>query len=414
MTNTKLGIALTVAACLFAWGGYYLGAHSTPLDTPQSTKAKPLYWVAPMDPEYRRDGPGQSPMGMALRPVYADTKTMDDKTKGVVTISSAVENNLGIKTYAVQRQNLDLSIHTTGIIQFDENNISHFHSRVEGWVEDLAVNSVGDAVKKGSRIFSLYSPELIYAQEEYLLALKSEAAGQNSMSASGARKLRSLGIAEKDISRIKKTGEIQERLPFHAGQDGYISELNIRNGMFISPNTMALSIGGLDQVWLIANIFTRQASWVKEGQAITMTNQSYPNKVWHGTIDYIYPVLDPVTRTISARIIFDNTDLQLKPNMFTNVDIHIGTKEQVLLIPPNAIIHQGGMHRVVRALGNGQFLSQRISLGAENNNQVEVLEGLNEGDVIVTSGQFLMDSESALNAELDRLETSSMPMHQAH
>jgi Cu(I)/Ag(I) efflux system membrane fusion protein len=361
---------------------------------------KPLYWVAPMDPAYRRDEPGKSPMGMDLVPVYEDAA--GESIAGTVSISPNVEQNLGVKTSKVSRGNLSLSVDTVGFIQFNEDKINHFHSRVDGWIESLSVTAKGDPVEKGQKLFELYSPDLVNAQEEYLAALNS---GSSQLVEGSVKKLQSQGITKELIDSLKQTKKVKQRLPFYASQAGYVSELNVREGSYIKPATNVLSVGALQDVWVIAEIFERQAGWIKNGQQVEMTTESYPQDRWSGTVDYLYPELEAGTRTLRARIVFNNADLRLKPNMFARLIIQAGQKTGVVAIPRQAVIYQGGMKRVVKALGNGKFRSIRIETGMESGDMIEVASGLNTGDEIVVSSQFLIDSESSISADLTRIET---------
>lgn len=363
-----------------------------------SAEKKILYWVAPMDANYRRDEPGKSPMGMDLVPVYADDGNTAD---GVVKISPGVENNLGVRVGTVQSGVLNRNINTVGYVSFDEEKIFHVHSRVEGWVERLQVKSVGQAVKKQQKLFELYSPDLVNAQEEFLTALKS----QNStlINASQSR-LGFLGISDSQINQLRKTRKVQERIDIYSQHEGFINELNIREGMFIKPATDVLSIGQIDSVWVIAEVFERQSGWIKNAQQVDMTVGAMPGQTWQGTIDYIYPVLDAKTRTLRVRVRFDNPQQQLKPNMYAKLNIHAQTEQQTLFIPREALIRSGTMDRAVKSLGDGKYLSVAVKTGIESGNAVEILQGLQANDAIVTSAQFLIDSESSLTASFERMQ----------
>lgn len=367
-----------------------------------ATEQKPLYWVAPMDPSYRRDAPGKSPMGMDLVPFY-ETKQAD-AAAGTVFISPTVEQNMGVRTAVAQRTDLNLVINTIGFIQFNENRINHFHSRVDGWIESLSVSARGDKVNQGQKLYELYSPQLVNAQEEYLAALNS---GNKQLLDGSAVKLGSLGVSGSFVKELNRNRKVQQRIPFYASQTGYISELNVREGSYIKPATNILSVGALEDVWTIAEIFERQANWIKEGQSVEMTIESFPEQKWTGVVDYLYPELEPGTRTLRARIVFNNDQLLLKPNMYAQLVIEGATRADVIAIPRQAVIYQGGMKRVVKSLGNGRFLSSRIETGTESGELIEVTSGLNAGEIIVISAQFMIDSESSLSADLTRIEAES-------
>jgi len=379
--------------------------------TSESTEDKPLYWVAPMDKNYRRDGPGQSPMGMDLVPVYVEGNTGE---VGTVTISSVVENNLGVKIGLVKKAKLIMPVETIGTVQFDESKISHIHSRVDGWIEVLNISAAGDPVKKGQTLYELYSPALVNAQEEFLAALRS---GNKNLIRASKSRLFSLGLDEKQAKRLKKRLKVDQRVKVLAEQDGVIINLNVRQGMHIKPSTEVLSIGSLDSVWVMGEIFERQSYLVEQGQDVEMELNAMPGKTWRGTLNYIYPQLDPKTRTLSVRIRVANADHFLKPNMLANLRILSAAKEAMLTIPKQALIKAGRYSRVVKALGEGKYKSVLVdsgfvgSLDGGKEQRIQISSGLSEGDRVVTSAQFLIDSESNIDAELARLEkTEALPI----
>ncbi len=355
-----------------------------------------LYWVAPMDANYRRDEPGKSPMGMDLVPVYEDEGGED----GVVKISPTVQNNLGVRIEAVKKGRLDREISTVGYITFDEEKLFHLHTRVEGWVEKLLVKASGDVVKKGQKLFELYSPQLVNAQEEYLTALKSK--NRILINASKER-LISLGVSNHHIEQLKKTRKVRQRIDHMSRNNGFIQQLNIREGMFIKPAMDVLTIGQIDTVWVIAEVFERQSGWVEVGQNVDMRVAAYPEKTWQGKVDYIYPTLEEKTRTLRVRIRFRNPDGALKPNMFSRLTIRSPAANETLLLKREAVIRNGNMQRVVKALGDGKFMSVAVKTGNENAQYIEILNGLEAGDNIVTSAQFLIDSESSISASFERM-----------
>ena len=364
----------------------------------KSAEKQPLYWVAPMDPAYRRDKPGKSPMGMDLVPFYGDNNTGDDE--GVVKISPIVENNLGVRTAKVKKGKLDLKIKTVGYVAFDEDKLIHVHSRIDGWIEKMAVTAEGNQIKKDQKLFDVYSPTLVNAQEEYVTALKS---GNRVLISASKDRLISYGVTANQIKKLNKTRKVQQTIAFYAQNDGFINKLNVREGMFVKPSTEIMSIGQLDTVWVIAEVFERQSGWVKKNHKVKMSLEAFPRKTWHGEVDYIYPILDIKSRTLRVRIRFDNKDHYLKPNMFASLDILSDYKEDTLYIKRESIIRNGQMQRIVKALGDGRYKSEVIQTGIESGEYIEVINGLNENDLIVTSAQFLIDSESSLTASFDRM-----------
>jgi len=360
---------------------------------------KILYWVAPMDANYRRDQPGKSPMGMDLVPVY------DDGEDGVtVRISAAVENNMGVRTAKVKKDKLWRRIDTVGYVDFDENKISHIHLRTKGWIEKLLIKSEGERVKKGQLLFEVYSPELVNAQEEYLQALRS---GHRGLSTASRERLEALGISTEQINRMNKNRKASQFVKVFAKQDGIVSKLNVREGMFVVPEKEVMSLADLSSVWILAEVFESQANWVNQGQAAEVKLSYLPGQEWQGEVEYIYPSLDPKTRTLKVRLRFDNPNEKLKPNMFADVTIYGGAKREVNIIPREALIRTGNEERVILSVGDGRFQPRKVTAGIESGEYIEIIRGISEGDTVVTSGQFLIDSEASLKASIARMSSSN-------
>ncbi|MBM9603803.1 efflux RND transporter periplasmic adaptor subunit [Desulfopila inferna] len=372
----------------------------------ESGEKEPLYWVAPMDPNYRRDEPGQSPMGMDLVPVYEEDGGDGDAGPGTVRISPDVVNNLGVRTGEAHLEELKFLIQTVGYVGYDEDQLVHIHPRVNGWVEKLYVRASGDPVKKGQPLYDLYSPELVNAQEELLIAMDRNA---DRLVTAAENRLAALRVPGQAIEELKKTGEAQQTVTFFSPQGGVVDNLDIREGFYVTPGTTIMSIGNLDQVWVDAEVFERQASRVAVGQPVTMTLDYLPGKKWQGEVDYIYPTLDPKTRTVSVRLRFDNEDNLLKPNMFAQVVIHAESGEETLVVPKEAVIRTGRSNRVVLDLGEGYFKSVNVEVGRYDEESAEILSGLSAGDKVVTSAQFLIDSESSKTSDFKRMYHAEEP-----
>jgi Cu(I)/Ag(I) efflux system membrane fusion protein len=390
-TGSLLGVVLSAMV--------YTQFFSHKPSSPTTKQDNPLYWVAPMDANYRRDQPGKSPMGMDLVPVFANDNQQDDA--GVVIIAPNVVNNLGVRTAKVVSSTLQVPIKTVGYVQYNENNLQHVHPRVEGWIDTLYIKSSGARVSKGESLYALYSPELVNAQEEYLLATKRK---NNELIAAAQSRLLALQMPLDSIKQLKKDQKVQQSIVFTAPQSGVIDNLAIREGFYVKPGTTLMSIGGLDDVWVKAEIFERQAAQVKAGQLVTMTLGFVPGKIWHGQVDYVYPTLDAKTRTLRVRLRFDNQDRLLKPNMFAQVIIHTDSEQPTLLVPKEAVIRTGTQNRVVLVTGQGQYKSVAVNLGRVSQQYAEILQGLVEGDEVVTSAQFLLDSESSISSDFMRME----------
>ncbi len=360
-----------------------------------------LYWVAPMDPNYRRDEPGKSPMGMDLVPVYADEV---DGQPGVVAIDPTVVNNLGVRTARAERSDLSQIIETVGYVAYDEDTVQHVHTRVDGWIEKLVTKAKGDPVEKGQLLFELYSPTLVNAQEEYLVALRST---NKLLLKASKERLAALGVTGSEIARLDQERTVRRRVRVYAEAHGVIAHLGVREGIFVTPATEVMSIAELDKVWVLAEVFERQAAWVKPGQVAMVELDYLPGEKLHGLVDYIYPELDPKTRTLKVRLRFDNADETLRPNMFARVTIQGDSVGEVVHVPREALIRGGSVDRVVVALGEGRFRAQPVQVGIESGDRVAIRKGIEAGEFVVVSGQFLIDSESNIESALRRMHDAS-------
>jgi Cu(I)/Ag(I) efflux system membrane fusion protein len=385
-----------------AGGAYWLASHSA---MPAATEAagsdskEPLYWVAPMDPDFRRDQPGKSPMGMDLVPVYEEGGSGQD-APGTVRISPNVVNNLGVRTDMVIQGRLPKNMTTVGYVQYNEDEMAHVHPRVEGWIEDLYVKAEGEPVGKGKPLYTLYSPTLVNAQEELLLALNR---GNQRLINAAEERLRALNVPAGLINQLRKTGNIQRKMTVHAPASGVIDNLNVRQGMYIKPGDRVLSIAALDEVWVIGELFESQLSAVEAGNRVSMTLGYIPGRVWKGNVDYVYPEVNPQTRTARVRMRFDNSDGTLRPGMFARLEIQGDRGKRQMLVPRESVIRTGNTDRVVVALEEGAFKSVNVTLGRVGDQYAEVLEGIMPGDTVVTSAQFLIDSESSKTSDFQRM-----------
>jgi len=374
------------------------------IDNP-SASSKPrekkiIYWVAPMDVNYRRDKPGKSPMGMDLVPVYDDGDDESSDTGIVVKISPAVENNMGVRVANVKKGKLWRKVDTVGYVGLDESKVSHIHLRVDGWIENLAVKIEGDRVKKGQRLFDLYSPTLVNAMEEYVQAFKSKS---SRLASASKEKLISLGVSQKQIDEITLTKKVPRVIKYYAPQRGMVSMLNVREGMYVKPSKQVMSLADLSSIWVLAEVFENQSQWLKLGHTADVTLSFLPGRVWEGKVDYIYPSLDAKNRTLRVRLRFDNKDEALKPNMYANVSIYGTAKKNVISVPREALIKTGQNERLIVAKGKGRFEQRLVVAGIESGDWVEIKSGIDAGERVVVSSQFLIDSEASMKASLLRM-----------
>jgi len=402
--NNKALVQGSIIAITSLFVGAWLAINFFPSDENNAMPVKsaieqPMYWVAPMDANFRRDKPGLSPMGMELVPVYANAG-MADEGVGTVQINPSVVNNIGVRTEKVQQAELKTQVKTVGYVNYNQDKLVHIHPRVKGWVEKLNINSVGETVEKGQAIYSIYSPELVNAQDEFVLALSTKNAR---LIAAAKNRLLALNIAQNAINELQKSGKVQQRVTFYAPQSGIVENLSIREGFYVQPGTTIMSIADLTEVWVEAEILERQAGFIFINDQVSMTLDFVPGKTWQGTVDYIYPTLDSTTRTMKVRLRFDNKNLALKPNMFTQVIIHGKPSDKTIVIAKEALIRTGTQDRVVLALGQGQFKSIAVDVGRSDGKNIEILSGLSADDSIVTSAQFLLDSESSKTSDFMRM-----------
>ncbi len=381
------------------------------IESTSSGEREIVYWQAPMDPNYRRDEPGKSPMGMDLVPVYADE--VEGTNPALVSIDPSIVSNLGVRTAPAGHGPLSRRIHTVGYVGFDEETVHHVHTRVDGWIENLSITATGDPVSSGQVLFELYSPTLVNAQEEYLAVLKSR---DTALHKASRDRLAALGVTAAEIKRLDAERTVKQRIRVYAESDGVVAHLGIRDGMYVTPATELMSIADLDRVWVQVEVFERQSAWVEAGQRAEVQLDYLPGKRWQGTVDYVYPELDPNTRTLKVRLRFDNPTTILRPNMFASVTIFGTPTDTVVHVPREALIRGGTVDRVVLGVGDGRFRSQAVVPGIESGDRVEIRSGVAPDDRVVVSGQFLIDSESNIGSALMRLdgEENSPPESMDH
>lgn len=390
--NKKFIIAAVVVGALIL--GVILGRFSL-----GSESKKPLYWIDPMEPLVHYSAPGKSHMGMELIPVYAENAGVGDES--IVRISPTVINNLGVRTATVEQGALNRLIQTVGYVTPNENEMGHVHTYANGWVRNLFVRAVGEQVYRHQAVLQLYSPTLISAQGEYLIALESK---NKDLIDASYKKLQTLHIPEEQIKQLKNTHKVNQLIDVFPHQDGIVMNLNIREGMYVTPDTEMMTIVDLSTIWIIAEVFEQEANSVKIGEKAVAKFTAFPGKSWDGQVEYIYPQLDAITRTLKVRFRFANPQALLKPNMYATISLHVDPKLNVLSIPTEALIRSSEGDRVVVSLGDGRFQVRKLTIGIESDGRVEVLSGLKLGEAIVVSGQFLIDSESNLKADFERLD----------
>ena len=424
--KTSQGVAaIVLVGALAAAGGWWLGTRTERSaarptaggsDSPCPGGVQALYWKAPMDPTYVRDAPGKSPMGMDLVPVCPGQETAGGGTG--IQIDPALVQSMGVRVAPVTRRDLARKVRTVGRVAYDERRVDHVHTKVQGWVERLFVEYEGEFVKRRQPLLEIYSPELVSTQEELLLAARYRdstresrfedvARGGEDLFEATRRRLELWDIPKRDIERLLETSEVRKTLTLDAPTEGVVTHLMVREGMEVGPNDNLYTIADLSRVWLYADVYEYELPWVQEGQSAVIDLSYLPGRTFEGAVTYVYPFLDPKTRTARVRIELDNPDLILKPDMFANVTIETETHEGVLAVPEEAVIRSGRRSLAMVALGEGRFAPREVGLGIDSGDGwVEVREGLTEEDRVVTSGQFLIDSESKLREAVQKMLTA--------
>jgi len=376
-----------------------------------AAEKKIKYWKAPMDPTYIRNAPGKSPMGMDLVPVYED----EAGSGSTLSIDPVTAQNMGVRTAPVIMGSISKRIRTVGLIAYEEPRQYSVNSKIAGWVEVLHVNQTGQSVKKGQPLLEIYSPELVTAQQELLLAHKNYnslkgssfpqiAANAKSLLEASRRRLSLWDVSSEQITRIEKSGQVQKRLTFEAPHSGIVSMKMVTEGMYVKPGMALFEISDLSRVWVYADLYENELPFVKVGQQASVTLPYAEGKPLSAKVSYLYPYVDPKTRTVKARLEFANPDQSLRPEMYVNVEIQADPRSNVLTIPAEAVLNSGDKQRVFVALGEGKFEPRTVKTGVQGDDgMIEISGNIASGEQVVTSAQFLFDSETQLREAIAKM-----------
>jgi Cu(I)/Ag(I) efflux system membrane fusion protein/cobalt-zinc-cadmium efflux system membrane fusion protein len=380
---------------------------------PQTGK-KIKYWVAPMDPTYIRDEPGKSPMGMDLVPVYEEAGGEKEPTS-TIRIDPVTIQNMGIRTAPVVRKPITKTIRTFGNVTYDETRLVSVNTKFNGWIEKLHVDFLGERIKRGQPLFDIYSPELVTTQEEYLLALKQYRSLKDSpfvhvrdsaerLMAASRKRLQYWDMSDSQIRQLETTGQVRKAITIFSPSGGVVIQKNAMEGQFVKAGENQYQIADLSTVWVDVDIYEYELPYVKKGMPARMELSYVPGQRFEGEVLYIYPYLSKETRTARLRLAFSNTDFLFKPGMYANIRLEAELPGPNLVIPQEAVIDTGVRQVIFVSRGNGKFEPRAIKLGVEvNGHQYQVLKGLSEGEEIVISAQFMLDSESRLREAVQKM-----------
>lgn len=406
--NVKLTIGAVVVLIVGASGGYWIAQRETePADTGVAAQGerKVLYWHDPMAPSTRFDKPGKSPfMDMQLVPVYAD-----EQGGAAVSVSSVVTQNLGIRLGVVEKAVLQPKLPAVGSVAFDERLLELVQARVEGYVTRLHVKAPLERVRRGQPLADIVAPVWLEAQEEYVALLDAESGRGQAIRDAARQRLIVLGIPESTIRELDAQRKTNASATLTAPIEGVVTELAVREGAAFMPGAALFRINGLKTVWVNAQVPEAQVSLIPMGSSVTAHATAWPGVVFKGRVAALLPEVDPQTRTLSVRIVIDNAEFKLAPGMFVSLDFEGKADQEQLVVPSEAIIMTGERNAVVVARAGGGFDIADVTVGTEAEGKTAILSGLEEGQAIVLSGQFLIDSEASLKSTVSRLSTAAGP-----
>ena len=412
---------LAVIAGAFTGGYVYKAIKAGAGPTATQSTRKVLYWVDPMHPWYKSDKPGVAPdCGMKLEPVYADggtpsadraadsTQDLSTMPVGTVQITPQKQQLIGVKYGEVERSVGSRMIRAVGKVAFDETRIQHVHTKIEGWIDQVFVDYTGQLVTKGQPLMTIYSPDMLASQRELLLAAKVKDTMKNnplpaafdqseSLLQAARRRLELWDLSEAQIDQVLQTGQPIKNVTLYSPIAGYVTDRKAFPQLKIMPDTDLYTIVDLSRVWVMADVFEYEAPNIHVGERARVTLQAMPGRTITARINYIQPQVDPMTRTLKVRLDMENPDLILKPDMYANVEFQVNLPMQ-LAVPADAVLDAGERKTVFVDRGNGFFEPRQVKVGERTGDRIQILSGLSGGERIVTSGNFLIDSESQMKA----------------
>ena len=407
--KTKIFVLTGLALLVGIGAGYGVSrwlAPAAPI-TVSGAGRTPLYYRNPMNPEITSKVPAKDNMGMDYVPVYADDAAGANEVAGSVRINPATVQSFGVRTATAQRQTMTRDVFTVGRVDYDEEKLTSLHPKIEGWVEELYVYQTGIRVAEDTILLSIYAPELVVSQEEYLLALRNVATlaqspyaeirrGAEQLAASSRQRLLLLDMPPHQLQDLEETHEVKHNLHIHSPFDGIVVNVGARGGQFVTPQTELYRLADLSTVWVYVDVYEYEMPWVASGDVAQLRLAGLPDRLFEGRLDFIYPYLDKATRTQKVRLIFANPERLLKPEMYGDVTIRTSRMVDAVVVPDEAVIRSGRREQVFVLRAPGQYEPRLVTLGVTSNGLVQITEGLAAGEQVVVSGQFLIDSESKL------------------
>ena len=374
---------------------------------PGAGTPEPIFYRHPMTPEITSPVPARDDMGMDYIPVYADSAVGSAGPPGPVLIDPVTVQSIGVRTASAERRTLTRTIHTLGRVEYDEQRITRLHPKVDGWIDELYVETTGEQIAEDHILLNIYSPQLVVTQQEYLLALSNRETlsespfpdirrGAEELVESTLTRLRLLDVPEHQIFELTQTGQVQEQLHIHSPADGIVVNVGAREGEYVTPQTELFTVADLSHVWVLVDVFEDELPWVRVGDQVRMSVAAAPGTIFEGQLTYVYPYAESRTRTVKARLEFDNPDLLLKPDMFADVTIMASPEIDAVAVPSEAVMRSGVREQVFVVREPGKFEPRDVRPGVSSEGWTQILEGVETGEQVVVSAQFLIDSESKL------------------
>ena len=412
MNKQMIGIALLGAflGAVVAGGfGYWFARQDderVSTGSAASPERAPLLYRNPMNPQITSPVPAKDTMGMDYIPVYADADA-GAAPAGTVMIDPVTVQNIGVRTALAERRTMSRIINTVGRVDYDETRLYRMHPKTDGWIEKLLINTTGAPVRHDDILLSIYSPQLVSTQREYVLALKNLETFQDSSFEdvrTGAAKLvdnalerlRLMDVPDHQIEELRRTRQVKKELHIHAPAAGIVVNVGVREGQYVTARDELYAIADLSKVWVLVDIYEGELPWVRVGDEAEMTVMAAPGEAFTGRLTYIYPYAERATRTVKARLEFENSERLLKPDMFADVTIQASAKREAVAVPAEAIIRSGLREQVFVLRGPGKFEPREVTIGVSSEGWTEIRDGVVPGERVVISAQFLIDSESKL------------------